>query len=293
LGINISRLPTIYLFASEPLVVAAAPRITLFTPVVILPLPKVNVPLMVGEVEIINPAGLVIVRLFENVVALDPERVWATLPSKVIRPVPWIKVPLFEKFPPTFTMGLYVEPRYVAPLFIVRFFAMVNVRPVDVAMVFDAPVKVILPGYVPVVTIWVPVALYSIVEVEPSVTVGLLVELNAVVVLPENPAVFAVLKVPLIEAEPGEIMLVPASMVELAATVNDLAEARPMLKFPVENKLPLLTFPTAIFPVTLVEVIAALNVAPVELVLLMFKLQYVLEALSVEKKLMVCGFVSV
>ena len=61
-------------------------------------------------------------------------------------------------------------------------------------------------------------------------------------------------------------------MAEFAATVKVLDEANPMLKLPVVNRLPLLTFPTDILPVTLADVIAALNVAPVALVLLMFRL---------------------
>ena len=119
--------------------------------------------------------------------------------------------------------------------------------------------------------------MYSIVEVAPKVMVGLLVELMAVVAAPENPLVFAVLNVPLIVAVPGVVpnvtILVPASMVEPAAMVKVLELANPMLKLPVENKLPVLKFPTAIFPATFDDVIAALKVAPVALVLLKYKLR--------------------
>ena len=105
--------------------------------------------------------------------------------------------------------------------------------------------------------------------------VGVLVLLIAVPAAPEKPAVLAVLNNPLMIAEPAVtanvIILVPAFMVDPAATVNVLVEAKPMLKLLVENKLPVFTFPTEIFPETFVVVIAALKVAPPALVLLMVK----------------------
>lgn len=117
----------------------------------------------------------------------------------------------------------------------------------------------------------------SIVEVVPNVIVGVFVELMAVAVVPENPAVLDVINVPFMVAVadvPNKMVSVPAFMVELAATVNVLELAWVMLKFPVENRLPVLTFPTEIFPETLVVVMAALKAAPVELVLLICRLKY-------------------
>lgn len=126
------------------------------------------------------------------------------------------------------------------------------------------------------VTDWVPGALNSMVEVVPRVMTGLLVELMAVKVPPEKPLGLAVLNIPLMVAEPGvvgkEIILVPASMVEPADTVRVLELASPMLKLFVEKKLPVFTFPTAIFPVTNADVMAAFSVAPAALVLLMYNL---------------------
>ena len=134
-------------------------------------------------------------------------------------------------------------------------------------------------------------ALNSIVEVVPNVMVGALVELMAVAVVPENPAGLDVINVPFMVAVavvPMAMMPVPAFRVELAATVKVLELARLMLKSPVENKLPVLTFPTEIFPVTLVAVIVPLKVAPDELVLLMYKFRYA----PAEKKLIVWGLES-
>ncbi len=109
-GINISRFPKIYLPAPAPLVVAAAPRTSLLAPVVIFPFTNVSVPRMVGEVAIVNPAVLLKVTLFENVVGEVPEIFWAIVPLKVTRLVPWVKVPLLEKSPPTSNNGLNVGP---------------------------------------------------------------------------------------------------------------------------------------------------------------------------------------
>lgn len=237
-----------YLPVPAPASLPVAESIALFEPVVIFPFAKVRMPPKVGDFAIVIPVVLFNVTLFEKVVALDPEILWATEPLNVIRPVPWINDPLFEKFPPKFTIGLNVDPCQVAPLLIVRFFKIETVCAAAVPMVLVAPVKVTLPVYDLSVTVWAPLALYSIVEVAARVMVGLLVELIAVDVPPENPLVFAVINVPLIVAEPGvvgkEITLEPAFMVELAATVNVFEAAKPMLKFPAENKLPEAMLPT-------------------------------------------------
>ena len=115
------------------------------------------------------------------------------------------------------------------------------------------------------------------VELPPSVIVGEFVLLIALPERPEKPfEVMAVLKVPLIFAAPlappHVIEVVPASNVEPALTVNtpDAAFARARLL--VLNKLPEFTSPTVMLPVTLAVVIAALNVAPLALVLFIERL---------------------
>ena len=103
---------------------------------------------------------------------------------------------------------------------------------------------------------------------------------------PEKPAGFAVIKVPLIVAPvvPGNDMTdVPAFIIEPADTVSVLEAARPMLKLLVLNRLPVMLFPTAMLPVTLAEVMAALNDAPVAPVLFTYRLKYE----PAEKKLIV------
>ena len=129
------------------------------------------------------------------------------------------------------------------------------------------------------------------VETAPSVTAGLFAELMAVDDPPENPFGLAVMNWPLITAVPvaaNEITLVPAFIVEFAATVRVREAAIPILKFAVDNRLPVFTLPTEMFLVTFNEVIAALKVAPEALVLLTFKLPYA----PALKKLMVWGLES-
>src|SRR3972149_6453487 len=98
----------IYLSAAIPDVVAAELKITLLAPVVILPAVKVNSPLIVGDVVMLNPVALLRVTLLENVVAEVPSIVCAAPPLKVTRAVPWVNVPLFEKLPPIFKNGFHV-----------------------------------------------------------------------------------------------------------------------------------------------------------------------------------------
>ena len=103
---------------------------------------------------------------------------------------------------------------------------------------------------------------------------GVFVELIAVVAAPEKPLAFAVLKVPLIVAvpdDPNPITEVPAFKVDPDATVSVFVAPKVTAKLFVFNKLPELTFPTAIFPVTLVAVTIALIVAPLACVLFIVK----------------------
>ena len=120
------------------------------------------------------------------------------------------------------------------------------------------------------VTVWAELAKNSTVDPEPSVMVGLFVELKAAVALPENPTRFEVLKVPFMVGPvvPGNVITeVPAFMVELAATVSVLEAAIVIAKFPVVNVLPVVRVPTAMLPATRPVVTAALRVAPEALVL--------------------------
>ena len=113
------------------------------------------------------------------------------------------------------------------------------------------------------------------VEFAPNENVGVFVEAIAVLALPENPAVFAVLNVPFIVtvAEvPNATMLVPAVIVAPDATVKVFEFASVTLKLPVFNK-PLATLR---FPVTFDAVMAAPSVAPLTFVLLKLKLAYVI-----------------
>jgi hypothetical protein len=99
------------------------------------------------------------------------------------------------------------------------------------------------------------------------------------VVPPEKPVRCAVLKVPLMvavpDAPPHVIEVVPVFKVDPAATVRASEAPLATVTLFVFNKLPELTLPTDIFPVTLVAVTPALNVAPLALVLLMLRLAYV------------------
>ena len=97
-GINLLILPFTYFPAPAPETEPALPRISLFEPVVILPLVKVREPLTVISLLRAIPALLFIVRLL-NVVA--PPRLCSELPFKVTVPLPSVKVPLLLQFPAT------------------------------------------------------------------------------------------------------------------------------------------------------------------------------------------------
>jgi hypothetical protein len=114
------------------------------------------------------------------------------------------------------------------------------------------------------------------VELPPRVMVGLFVALMAAPATPENPAVLPVLNVPFtvtVHVAPNVMLVVPAFMVDPDDTVIDFEALSPMAKLLVfVNKLPELTSPTLIVPVTLLVVITAPKFAPVAEMLLMLKL---------------------
>ena len=99
----------------------------------------------------------------------------------------------------------------------------------------------------------------------------------AVPAAPENPVVLAVLNVPLMIAFPElpnvtDVAAPPMLIVEFAAMVNVFEAPSVTAKVLASNKLPVETSPTEMLPVTFDAVIAVLKLAPLEWVLLIFKL---------------------
>ena len=143
------------------------------------------------------------------------------------------------------------------------------------------------------VTVCATAALYSMVELLPKVIVGVFVFRIELVVSPEKPVVFPVWNKPLIVAAPvvpnknapvefvvinvpsivdvplvpKVIRLVPPFMVEPEATATDFEAASVRAKLFVVNRLPELTLPTLILPVTFAAVTTAPSVAPLAFVL--------------------------